>query len=135
MTAAGRGLAVDDVSVRYGDTAAVDHVSLDLAAGQVLALLGPNGAGKTTTVEVCEGFVTADAGEVRVLGADPAGAAEAASRSAAAAAVSVVVAGAWRMRGRPRHGWRWGGGRHRSHRRHTSAHRLRAGDTPCQQMR
>ena len=38
---------------------------------------GPNGAGKTTAVEVCEGFRTADAGEVRVLGTDPAGAPDA----------------------------------------------------------
>jgi ABC-2 type transport system ATP-binding protein len=62
---------------RYGRTTAVDGLDLDLALGEVLALLGPNGAGKTTTVEVCEGFVTADAGEVRVLGADPAGAPDA----------------------------------------------------------
>ncbi len=62
---------------RYGRTTAVDGLDLDLAVGEVLALLGPNGAGKTTTVEVCEGFVTADAGEVRVLGADPAGAPDA----------------------------------------------------------
>ena len=38
----------------------------------MLALLGPNGAGKTTTVEICEGFLRRDAGEVRVLGLDPA---------------------------------------------------------------
>lgn len=57
---------------RYGATTAVDDLSLRLAAGTVLALLGPNGAGKTTTVEICEGFRTADAGTVRVLGLDPA---------------------------------------------------------------
>ena len=47
------------------------------APASVLALLGPNGAGKSTTVEVCTGFATADAGEVRVLGVDPAGAPDA----------------------------------------------------------
>ncbi len=62
---------------RYGATTAVDGLDLDLPAASVLALLGPNGAGKTTTVEVCEGFVRADAGEVRVLGIDPAGAPDA----------------------------------------------------------
>jgi ABC-2 type transport system ATP-binding protein len=62
---------------RYGRVTGVDGLDLDLPAGSVLALLGPNGAGKTTTVEICEGFLTADAGEVRVLGADPAGAPDA----------------------------------------------------------
>jgi ABC-2 type transport system ATP-binding protein len=57
---------------RYGRTTAVDGVDIDLPTGSVLALLGPNGAGKTTTVETCEGFRTADAGTVRVLGLDPA---------------------------------------------------------------
>ncbi|MHA6794793.1 ABC transporter ATP-binding protein [Pseudonocardia bannensis] len=59
---------------RYGRTTAVDGLDLELPAASVLALLGPNGAGKTTTVEICEGFQRADAGEVRVLGMDPAGA-------------------------------------------------------------
>ncbi|NJP65707.1 ABC transporter ATP-binding protein [Streptomyces spiramenti] len=57
---------------RYGDTTAVDGLDLTAARGAVTAVLGPNGAGKTTTVETCEGFRTADAGEVRVLGLDPA---------------------------------------------------------------
>ena len=55
----------------------MDGLDLELAPASVLALLGPNGAGKTTTVEVCTGFAAADAGEVRVLGADPAGAPDA----------------------------------------------------------
>jgi ABC-2 type transport system ATP-binding protein len=62
---------------RFGATTAVDGLDLELSGASVLALLGPNGAGKTTTVEICEGFLTADAGEVRVLGTDPAGAPDA----------------------------------------------------------
>ncbi|QJY48523.1 ABC transporter ATP-binding protein [Pseudonocardia broussonetiae] len=62
---------------RYGRSTAVDGLDLELAPSSVLALLGPNGAGKTTTVEVCTGFARADAGEVRVLGVDPAGAPDA----------------------------------------------------------
>ncbi|GGM57831.1 ABC transporter [Micromonospora sonchi] len=56
----------------YGDTLAVDGVDLDVAAGEVVALLGPNGAGKTSTIEILEGHRDRDAGEVRVLGHDPA---------------------------------------------------------------
>jgi ABC-2 type transport system ATP-binding protein len=62
---------------RYGRITAVDGLDLTLSPASVLALLGPNGAGKTTTVEVCEGFLRADDGEVRVLGVDPAGAPDA----------------------------------------------------------
>jgi ABC-2 type transport system ATP-binding protein len=56
----------------YGDVAAVDGISLEIQEGEVFALLGPNGAGKTTTVEILEGYRERDAGEVRVLGHDPA---------------------------------------------------------------
>ena len=57
---------------RYGQTTAVDGLSLTAGRGEVTAILGPNGAGKTTTIEVCEGYRSADAGTVRVLGLDPA---------------------------------------------------------------
>jgi ABC-2 type transport system ATP-binding protein len=56
----------------YKGRAAVDGVDLDVRRGEVFSLLGPNGAGKTTTVEILEGYRRRDAGEVRVLGADPA---------------------------------------------------------------
>ena len=57
---------------RYGDLEAVRGIDLAVHAGEVFAFLGPNGAGKTTTVEILEGYRRRDAGEVRVLGADPA---------------------------------------------------------------
>jgi ABC-2 type transport system ATP-binding protein len=64
-------LAVTDLVVRYRDTVAVDHVSFEADAGEVLVLLGPNGAGKTSTVETIEGYRKAASGTVRVLGLDP----------------------------------------------------------------
>jgi ABC-2 type transport system ATP-binding protein len=57
---------------RYAGRAVVDGVSFEVPPGEVFALLGPNGAGKTTTVEILEGYRRADAGQVRVLGLDPA---------------------------------------------------------------
>jgi ABC-2 type transport system ATP-binding protein len=57
---------------RYGSFEAVRDVDLDVRAGEVLACLGPNGAGKTTTVEILEGYRSRGAGEVSVLGEDPA---------------------------------------------------------------
>lgn len=65
-------LVLDHVVKRFGEKTAVDGLSLQLRSGEVLALLGPNGAGKTTTVEMCEGFLSPDAGSVSVFGLDPA---------------------------------------------------------------
>ena len=57
---------------RYKEVLAVDHVDLNVQTGDVYGFLGPNGAGKTTTVEILEGYRTRSAGEVSVLGHDPA---------------------------------------------------------------
>jgi len=57
---------------RYGQTTAVDGLTLSAACGEVTGILGPNGAGKTTTIEICEGYRRPDQGTVRVLGLDPA---------------------------------------------------------------
>jgi ABC-2 type transport system ATP-binding protein len=57
---------------RYGDVEAVQGIDLTVQKGEIFAFLGPNGAGKTTTVEMLEGYRHRDAGEVEVLGSDPA---------------------------------------------------------------
>jgi ABC-2 type transport system ATP-binding protein len=55
----------------FGDEVAVDGLTLEVGAGEVLALLGPNGAGKTTTVRLLNGVLAPDAGHCEVLGLDP----------------------------------------------------------------
>ena len=65
-------ISVSGLRKSYGSNHAVDGVDLAIQQGEIFALLGPNGAGKTTTVEILEGFRDRDAGEVKVLGFDPA---------------------------------------------------------------
>lgn len=70
----GEGMAIDvrGLRMRYGLVDVLKGVDFTARRGEVLALLGPNGAGKTTTIEILEGFRMRSAGEVRVLGVDPA---------------------------------------------------------------
>ena len=63
--------------MRYGTKDVLAGVTFSAQRGEVLALLGPNGAGKTTTIEILEGFRARSAGDVSVLGTDPARADEA----------------------------------------------------------
>jgi ABC-2 type transport system ATP-binding protein len=65
-------LEVRDLRMRYGSRDVLHGVTFTARRGEVLALLGPNGAGKTTTIEILEGFRMRSAGDVRVLGVDPA---------------------------------------------------------------
>jgi ABC-2 type transport system ATP-binding protein len=65
-------IEVSGLRKTYGETEAVRGIDLDVRAGEVFGFLGPNGAGKTTTIEILEGYRERDAGEVSVLGVDPA---------------------------------------------------------------
>jgi ABC-2 type transport system ATP-binding protein len=67
-------IAVRGLRKSYGALEAVRGIDFEVRRGEVFGLLGPNGAGKTTTVEILEGYRRRDAGEVEVLGSDPAGA-------------------------------------------------------------
>jgi len=63
-------LVIEGLTKRYGDTLALDDVSLSAAESEVLGLLGPNGAGKTTLMKVVTGLTVPTAGTVRVDGVD-----------------------------------------------------------------
>jgi putative spermidine/putrescine transport system ATP-binding protein len=61
-------LQLGDLTRRYGDTLAVDAVSLDIAQGEMIVLLGPSGCGKTTTLRMIAGFVDASSGTIMLEG-------------------------------------------------------------------
>ena len=67
MTAT-NALEVHALKKSYADVVAVDGLDLEVRNGECFGLLGPNGAGKTTTIEICEGLLTRDSGDVVVLG-------------------------------------------------------------------
>lgn len=66
----GRRLELLDLHKRYGALAALDGVSLDVAAGEFVTLLGPSGSGKTTLLMAAAGFTEPDSGRVRVDGVE-----------------------------------------------------------------
>lgn len=61
-------LVVRGLKKSYGDVVAVDGLDLDIRTGECFGLLGPNGAGKTTTIEICEGLLERDSGDLELLG-------------------------------------------------------------------
>ncbi len=60
-----------DLTKRFGDTVAVDHVGLAVPAGAFYGFLGPNGAGKSTTIKCLTGLLRQDEGRIRILDLDP----------------------------------------------------------------
>lgn len=67
----GIGVQVRDLTVRYGDTTALDRVSFDLRAGAITGLLGRNGSGKTTALSVLAAYLPSTSGSVLVDGEEP----------------------------------------------------------------
>jgi ABC-2 type transport system ATP-binding protein len=63
-------ITVKDLSKRYARTIAVDHISFEVAKGQIVGFLGPNGAGKTTTMRVLTCFLPPTSGTATVAGFD-----------------------------------------------------------------
>ncbi len=58
------GISIRNITKRFGDTVAVDNVSLDIAKGDLFFLLGPSGCGKTTILRMIAGFETPSSGEI-----------------------------------------------------------------------
>ncbi|MBB4791982.1 ABC-2 type transport system ATP-binding protein [Streptomyces nodosus] len=63
---------VRGLRMRYGTRDVLNGLDLEVRRGELFALLGPNGAGKSTTIEILEGYRSRSAGDVEVLGQDPA---------------------------------------------------------------
>lgn len=65
-------ISVDNLTRRFGDFLAVDHISFEIDPGQVVGYLGPNGSGKTTTIRMLLGLIRPSGGSAKVLGFDSA---------------------------------------------------------------
>jgi ABC-2 type transport system ATP-binding protein len=76
-----------NITKRYGNTLALDNLSLSLHPGEVVALLGPNGAGKSTAIRLLLGLIAPTSGTTRVFGSDPR---EAATRTRVGAMLQVA---------------------------------------------
>jgi ABC-2 type transport system ATP-binding protein len=64
-------IQISSLSRRFGEKNAVDHLTLDVQAGEIFGFLGHNGAGKTTTVRLLNGVLEPTSGQACVLGLDP----------------------------------------------------------------
>ncbi|HVH11251.1 MAG TPA: ATP-binding cassette domain-containing protein [Gemmatimonadales bacterium] len=65
-------IRVEHIVKRFGDVAAVDDISFEVARGEIFAFLGPNGAGKTTTIKMLTTLLRPTSGAMRLNGLDPA---------------------------------------------------------------
>ena len=63
-------IVADQLTKWYGPRLAVDRVSLEVEAGEVMGLLGPNGSGKTTVLRILTGYLRPSAGTARIVGLD-----------------------------------------------------------------
>ena len=63
-------IEVKGLTKLYGEQKAVNDISFNAGSGEIVGFLGPNGAGKSTTMKIITGYLTADAGEVKVCGID-----------------------------------------------------------------
>ena len=65
-------IKVKDLVKKFGESTAVDHISFEIAKGEIFAFLGPNGAGKTTTIKMLTTLLRPTNGTVEIDGLDPA---------------------------------------------------------------
>src|SRR5207302_4566955 len=63
-------ISVKELTKRYARNLAVDHISFEVAKGEIVGFLGPNGAGKTTTMRMLTGFLLPTSGTATVAGFD-----------------------------------------------------------------
>ena len=63
-------IEVSNLTKKYGDHIAVDHLSFRVEKGQIYGFLGPNGAGKSTTMNIITGYLAATEGTVTIDGKD-----------------------------------------------------------------
>ena len=73
MPPASAAIEIENLTRRFGEVTALDHISLSIARGEFFSLLGPSGCGKTTLLRIIAGLDLADEGVVRIGGVDATG--------------------------------------------------------------